>query len=93
MKYTQDQLAEIWKLRESGNEPIDDPIDPHGSLAVLILKNEHKIQSMMVNADYSITTYSDHDSAPTVRLPTIIYSRSRTQEDAWADWCVEEEIA
>lgn len=93
MEYTQDQLTEMWGLRESGNERIDDPIDSHGSLAVLILKNEHKIQSMMVKAAHSITTYSGHDSAPTTRLPTIIYSRSRKQEDAWADWCVEEEIA
>jgi hypothetical protein len=91
MQYTQDQLAELWN---HGNSHVDDPIDQHGSLVVHILKNEQKIQSMMVTGGYELKKYGDHDSARTeTAQTTIIYSRAYTQEDAWADWYVEEEIA
>ena len=92
MQYTQDQLTEFWK---HGDGYIDDPIDQHGRLVLHILKNEHKIQSMMVTTvDYELKKYGDHDSARSeTAQATIIYSRASTQEDAWADWCVEEEIA
>ena len=91
MQYTQDHLTE---LLNHGNGYIDDPIDWLGSLVVLVLKNEHKIKSMMVTGGYELKKYESHDSAETgTAQTTIIYNRTRTQEDAWDDWYVEEVIA
>jgi hypothetical protein len=91
MQYTQDHLTEFLN---HGNGYIDDPIDWIGSLVVLILKNKQKIQSMMVTGGYELKKYENHDCTGTGTVQTtIIYSRTCTQGDSWADWYVEEKIA
>ena len=88
MKYSQSEVDAIWKTRSTGDEPVDDPHNTMGVLAVFIEANDPSLQSMMVSVMGPVTPYSDRrPSEQQNREPTGIYKRSRpTAHDSWSDW-------